>query len=103
MKSKLLTLSKYFAMVLFIAALIVPSEVGATTVDRKEKKEKPQKPQRPQRPQRPKKPKNKKCKNGCRKGCPHTNKSGKSIPLDGGLSILVLGAAAFGVRKLKRK
>ena len=25
----------------------------------------------------------------------------KSVPLDGGLSILVLGAAAFGVRKLR--
>lgn len=27
----------------------------------------------------------------------------KSIPLDGGLSILALGAAAFGVRKLRAK
>jgi hypothetical protein len=27
----------------------------------------------------------------------------QSIPLDGGLSILVLGAAAFGVKKLRRK
>lgn len=26
-----------------------------------------------------------------------------SIPLDGGLSILVLGAAAFGIRKLRNK
>lgn len=30
-------------------------------------------------------------------------KKDKSIPLDGGLSILLLGAAAFGVKKLRQK
>lgn len=29
------------------------------------------------------------------------NKKQDSVPLDGGLSILVLGAAAFGVKKLR--
>lgn len=32
-----------------------------------------------------------------------TGKPTQSIPLDGGLSILVLGAAAFGARKLRKK
>jgi TPP-dependent indolepyruvate ferredoxin oxidoreductase alpha subunit len=32
-----------------------------------------------------------------------TKKPKKSIPLDGGLGILVLGAAAFGARKLRNK
>jgi len=31
------------------------------------------------------------------------HKKGTSIPLDGGLSILLLGATAFGVKKLYRK
>ncbi|MEP1489392.1 MAG: hypothetical protein ABJK28_13295 [Algibacter sp.] len=35
------------------------------------------------------------------RGCGHTETPTKSVPLDGGLSILVLGAAAFGVRKLR--
>ncbi len=36
------------------------------------------------------------CKNKCRKKGGHKD----GIPLDGGLSILLLGGAAFGVRKL---
>lgn len=31
------------------------------------------------------------------------NKGGDSIPLDGGLSILLAGAAVFGIRKLRKK
>ena len=34
---------------------------------------------------------------------PQPTTGGDSIPLDGGLSILVLGAAAFGIRKLRKK
>ena len=38
--------------------------------------------------------------NGAGQGNPQNHK-GDKIPLDGGLSILLLGAAAFGVKKLR--
>lgn len=40
--------------------------------------------------------------NGAGQGLGPQN-GGKSIPLDGGLSILILGAAAFGIKKLREK
>lgn len=40
--------------------------------------------------------------NGKQVGNTRTKKN-QSIPLDGGLSILLLGAAAFGVKKLRQK
>ncbi|MEP1490383.1 MAG: hypothetical protein ABJL44_15585 [Algibacter sp.] len=36
-------------------------------------------------------------------GNANCNKGSTSIPLDGGLSILLLGAAAFGIKKLRQK
>lgn len=47
-------------------------------------------PKHPKQPKQPKRPKH-----------PKSPKGGDQIPLDGGLGILVLGAAAFGVRKLR--
>ena len=34
-------------------------------------------------------------------GNANCNKGGTSVPLDGGLSILLFGAAAFGIKKLR--
>jgi hypothetical protein len=45
-----------------------------------------------------------KCKNHGQSGCSickKTDSGSQSVPLDGGLGILALGAAAFGVRKLR--
>ena len=46
---------------------------------------------------KPKPPKKKRKKKKKKKG------GGDKIPLDGGLGILVLGAAAFGIKKLRSK
>ncbi|WP_194767012.1 PID-CTERM protein-sorting domain-containing protein [Tamlana sp. I1] len=40
------------------------------------------------------------CNGGCN-NTPDSTPPADSVPLDGGLSILVLGAAAFGIRKLR--
>ncbi|KAB1067348.1 hypothetical protein F6U93_11225 [Tamlana haliotis] len=41
----------------------------------------------------------------CNQPCNHggNDEPGDNIPLDGGLSLLALGAAAFGVRKLRKE
>lgn len=42
--------------------------------------------------------------NGAGQGNPHKDKDkGDTVPLDGGLAILLAGAAAFGVKKLRNK
>ncbi len=45
----------------------------------------------------------KKDKKNKKKGKKGNNTKGDAVPLDGGLGILVLGAAAFGVKKLRDK
>ena len=50
-----------------------------------------------------KKRKRNRCSRCNRLSCSGHNGGGDKIPLDGGLGILVLGAAAFGIKKLRSK
>ncbi len=93
MKSNIKKIMKLSRILLILLAFTFSSNVSATTSAStsstalvagkwwKSKKKKNKKKRRVQRPCKP----------------------GDKIPLDGGLSFLVLGAAAFGVKKLRDK
>lgn len=122
MRNHLSILCKHLTIVLFVFALAIPSQMNATTVDKKNGRKNgrglgPDNGATKVHSAFVNKNNNGKAGEG-NKGrgvgnIPYGNqgKNGNpngrtgtrtpSIPLDGGLSLLVLGAAAFGIRKLR--
>lgn len=105
MKKSTTKISNIVKVVLILLAFTFSGNVDASTTATVGKNWKPKKNKNwtPKKNSKPKycKPKPPKCKPNQqprkrRKRCP-------KVPIDGGLGILVLGAAAFGARKLREK
>lgn len=96
-KKKLKLTKVLFVVVAFTFSISVCATTATSTftaVDflAKNKRNKKQKP-----------PRNNRCSSCKQSKCKGHNTSGHKIPLDGGLDILELGAAAFGIKKLRSK
>jgi hypothetical protein len=96
MKTSKKNFLKYITAFLFVFALVLPTNMDALTSGSDDRSE--------SRSNDDKKSGDKKSgdkKSGDKKS--GDKNSHDNIPLDGGLGILVLGAAAFGIRKLRGK
>lgn len=122
MRNQISIICKHLTIILFVLALVIPSQMNAVTVDKKKKYKNGRglgsdngatkvhsafvnKNNNGKAGEGNKgkgvgnMPYGNQGKNGNPNG--RTGERSTSIPLDGGLGILVLGAAAFGIRKLR--